>query len=263
MTQNSDEKRIIPNFADVMKQYEGKLVGILGTIIIHLIGAIIFMSVKLSSVYHEKRSEFLIEFENEKIQEEELIEVPLSLEELFENDDRYRDIVRNIANEDVADVDPAAIQDRVKEELIASGKITEENFIDEKKNEIDAMDEGDTAIENSETDIDSTDTRLSANELSALYQGPTRVYYYLKGRYHRNLPIPIYKCENSGKIVVNIVVGRNGLITDYSLNESESTTSDPCLFEAAISTIKRTVFNSDSSADKKQTGTVTYEFVEQ
>lgn len=261
--QNSDEKGIFPNFADIMKQYEGKLIGIMGTIIVHLIIAIIFMSIKLSSVYHELRSEFLVEFENEDIIEDEIIEVPLSLQELFEDDDRFRDIVRNIANEDVADIDPSELQDRVKEELIASGKLKEDNFIDDKKNEIDAMDQGETAIESSDKEKELPEDELSANEMAALYQGPTRVYYFLKGRHHIKLPIPIYKCENSGLIVVNIIVGRNGHITQYSLNETKSTTSDACLYEAAVSAIKRTVFNPDNSAEKKQSGNITFEFVEQ
>jgi len=247
-----------------MKQYKGHLVGILGTIIIHLIGGIVFMSVKLSSLYYERQSEFVIEFEQERnYAEEELIEVPVTLEQLFENDERFLDIVRNIANEDVADIDPMEYQDRVKEELIASGLLGEDNFIDDRKNTIEEMDEGDTAIESSEETIDSINIEKSANELAALYQGPTRIFYDLKNRYHIELPIPIYKCENSGIIVMNIIVGQRGRISDYSLDEASSSTSDVCLLKAAISSIKRTRFNPDNKSPKKQVGSITYEFVAQ
>jgi hypothetical protein len=238
IAQNKDQKGIFPNFADVMKQYEGRLVGILGTLIIHLIGGIVFMTIKLSSLYNENRSEFVIEFENDRDYiEEELIEVPLTLEKLFENDDRFLDIVRNIANDDVADVDPMELQDRVKEEMIASGLLGEDNYIDDRRNTVD--------------------------EMAAMYQGPTRIYYYLENRYKIEMPVPIYKCENSGKIVFNIVVNQRGRISDYSFDETASSRSDACLLEAAISSIKRTRFNPDSKSPKKQAGSITYEFMKQ
>jgi hypothetical protein len=264
IAQNKDQKGIFPNFADVMKQYEGRLVGILGTLIIHLIGGIVFMTIKLSSLYNENRSEFVIEFENDRDYiEEELIEVPLTLEKIFENDDRFLDIVRNIANDDVDDVDPMELQDRVKEEMIASGLLGEDNYIDDRRNTVDEMDEGDTAIDSEESKGDSTQIELSADEMASMYQGPTRIYYYLENRYKIEMPVPIYKCENSGKIVFNIVVNQRGRISDYSFDETASSRSDACLLEAAISSIKRTRFNPDSKSPKKQAGSITYEFMEQ
>jgi hypothetical protein len=83
-----------------MKKYEGRIAGILGTIIIHLVAALLFMSVKLHSLYQEKKSEFLIEFQSDdRFIEDEVVEVPRTLEEIFRDDDRYMDIVRNIANQ--------------------------------------------------------------------------------------------------------------------------------------------------------------------
>ncbi len=248
-----------------MKQYEGRLAGILGTIIIHLIAAIIFMSVKLSAVYHENRTEFLIEFEEEKdFVNEDIIEVPLSLEELFEDDERFRDIVKNIANRDVTDIDPDEYIDRVKDELIASGMLTEDNFIDESKKQADEMDSGDIAFDSSADEENSKEREkeeIAANELAALYQGPTRIYYDLKERYHIKLPIPIYKCEGDGIVALNIEVNQRGLITKINLDESSTT--DPCLHEAAIKAAKRTRFNPDSRAPRNQAGSITYHFVAQ
>ena len=264
ITQNNEEKGIIPNFADVMRQYDGKIAGILGTIIVHLLGGILFMSLKLSSLYHEKSSEFLVEFQpDRKFLEEDVVELPRTLEELFENDDRFRDIVRNIANEDVADIDPMEYQDRVKEELIAAGKLDEENFIDEQKNLPDEIDPGETALEDNAEVPDSIADELTSNELAAMYQGPTRVFYFLENRHHLQLPLPIYKCENAGTVVLDIVVERNGSISSWSINEEESTTNDACLIEAASGTLKRTVFNPDRDAPKKQSGTISYQFVKQ
>ncbi len=49
------------NFAR-MKNLRGKLVGILGTVIIHLIAAIIFMSFQIHSLKIDHSDEFTVEF---------------------------------------------------------------------------------------------------------------------------------------------------------------------------------------------------------
>lgn len=246
----------------MMRRYEGKLVGILGTIIVHLIGAIIFMSVKLSSVYHEKSSEFLVEFQPEtKFVEDQVVEVPKTLEQLFEEDDRYRDIIRNISNPPDVNIDPEDYVDRVKEELIASGLLGEDNFIDEQKNKNNEMDNGDTAMENMEEEKEKED--VSSNEMASLYQGPTRIYYELPGRHHIYLPIPIYKCEGSGIIVLNIIVNQRGSVVEFKIDPAASSTTDQCLVDAATGAVKDTRFNPDNTAEPRQPGTITFHFVAQ
>lgn len=259
-------KIIIYNFVVTkdMKRHEGKIVGIIGTIIIHLIAAIIFMSARLSSVYREKQSEFLVEFQpDQEFREDETVEVPVTLEELFRGDDRFTDIIRNIASSEDIEINKEDYIDRVKEEMIAEGKLGEDNYIDRNKNLLEEMDEGDTAFESREQDSIDLAEEMSANELAANYEGPTRVYYNLAGRYHLQLPIPIYKCENAGIVVINISVNQAGDITEYSFNEEQSSTTSPCLYEAALDAIKRTRFNPDSSAPRKQEGTISYQFVAQ
>jgi len=247
-----------------MKKHEGKIVGIIGTIIIHIIVGIIFMSAKLSSAYREKQSEFLVEFQpDQEFVENDIVEMPITLEELFEGDDRFTDIIRNIASRQEIEIDKKDYINRVKEEMIAEGKLGEDNYIDRQNRILEEMDEGDTAFESAQEDSLDLTEKLSANELAASYDGPTRVYYNLPGRYHLNLPIPIYKCENAGLVVINITVDPAGEITDFSYNDLESSTSSECLYDAAMNAIKRTRFNPDPSAPKKQEGTITYQFVAQ
>ena len=44
------------------------------------------------------------------------------------------------------------------------------------------------------------------------YDGPTNIYYKLEYRYHLRLPVPVYKCQGSGVVVVNIVVDQQGRV---------------------------------------------------
>jgi hypothetical protein len=181
---------------------------------------------------------------------------------LFRDDDRFRDIVKNISNPPDVTIDAEAYVDRVKEELIESGKLGEDNFIDEQKKSIEEMEEGETAVEINDSEA-KKDTIVSSNEMAARYEGPTRIYYDLKGRYHLELPIPIYKCEGSGTVVFNIIVNQRGFIIDSKQDMEISEANDPCLVEAALESLKRTRFNPDDRSDPRQPGTITFHFVAQ
>ncbi len=85
------------------------------------------------------------------------------------------------------------------------------------------------------------------------------VSYSLKNRDDRHLPIPVYLCETSGKIVVNITVNSNGDVIDAYTNTS-STSSNECLIEHAIQYAKDAKFSGDASK-KTQIGSITFNFI--
>lgn len=247
-----------------MKDYQGKLVGILGTVIIHLVAAIIFMSFRIHTL-KKIREEFTVEFEavQPSEDEEKLIELPASsLESILQGNEELLNIARNLANRPEEQIDPADYIDKVKEELIESGKLGPDNYIDEQKRMQEMEGEEQLAYENNNQKEDSL-KKKDSNEMAANYQGPTRIYYDLAGRNHLYLPIPIYKCRGSGKVVLKIEVNQKGLVEDAGIMEALSTTNDPCLIETALSTARISKFNPDISAPRIQTGTLTYHFVAQ
>ena len=73
------------------------------------------------------------------------------------------------------------------------------------------------------------------------------------------MPNPIYTCENYGKIVVNIVVDMNGAIIEASINTQQSTSTNACLIDNALSYANKARFSSDFNKPK-QKGTITYIF---
>jgi len=247
-----------------MKDYQGKLVGILGTVIVHLIAAIIFMSFRIHSL-NKIREEFTVEFEavQPSEDEEQLIELPASsLESILQGNEELLNIARNLANRPEEQIDPADYIDKVKEELIESGKLGPDNYIDEQKRMQEMDGEEQLVYENSNHEADAVKEKDS-NEMAANYQGPTRIYYDLEGRNHLYLPIPIYKCRGSGKVVLKIDVNQKGIVEEAEIIEKLSTTTDPCLIETALSTARISKFNPDISAPRIQTGTLTYHFVAQ
>ena len=63
---------------------------------------------------------------------------------------------------------------------------------------------------------------------STFYAGESSVSYNLKDRYARFLPIPVFKCEYGGKVVVEILVNPKGVVQKAKILEDQSQ-SDDCL----------------------------------
>ncbi|AXO81024.1 hypothetical protein DZC78_11725 [Olleya aquimaris] len=83
------------------------------------------------------------------------------------------------------------------------------------------------------------------------------VYYSLKGRTDKSLPIPIYLCDAQGKIIINITVDNQGQVVDAYVNNA-STSNNLCLQEHALEYAKKATF--DNSDKSKQLGSITFEF---
>jgi hypothetical protein len=248
-----------------MKNYEGKLVGILGTVIVHLIAGIIIMSFQIRSLKVESRDMFAIEFmpEEDVKTEEKLIEVPVTtIEKVLQGDEEMLNIAKNLAKKADPKINKDAYIDQVKEELIKSGKLSADNYIDEQKQKAQKPDEN-LAFKDESKVKDDQDKPSESQQMAANYNGPTRIYYDLANRTHTYLPIPIYKCQGSGKVALSIEVSQRGTVEKTLVIGSESTTTDQCLIEAAVRAAMITRFNSDMKAAKIQTGTITYHFVAQ
>jgi len=248
-----------------VRKYEGKIVGILGTVILHLLAGIIFMSFRLHSLNKEMSKEFEIEFVaiEEPEQENKIIELPpTSLENILHDDDEMMDIARNLANKTEEKINPEDYIDKVKEELIKSGKLGVDNYIDEQKTKNQMTEEDPLAMEEKSTKDEEEKARES-QEMAANYKGPTRIFYDLTGRTHTYLPIPIYKCEGSGKVTLLIEVDEKGSVRNASIIVRESTTSDECLLETAVKTALISRFTANLNGPRLQKGTLTYIFVAQ
>lgn len=251
-----------------MKRYEGKIVGILGTVIVHLVAAIIFMSFQLQSLKTKEKDvdKFEIEFaafEEKKIAEKQVELPPTSVENILHDDVEMLNIARNLASKSEEKIDPNDYIDKVKDELIQSGKLGTDNYIDGKKGNYQGTEDDQFALEEQEKKVKKEEKATDSQKMAANFQGPTRIYYDLQGRNHTYLPIPIYKCQGSGKVVLVIEVNQRGNVENATVAEGQSTVRDECLLETAIGAALVSRFESDLNAPKIQKGTLTYIFVAQ
>jgi len=239
--------------------------GILGTIIVHLVLGIMFMIMKLSVSYRDTGKYVWIEFESPR--EEKALQILDQKEKVqgYDEEDYWTTIAANLSNEPEEEFNIEEYMDQLKEELIESGDIIKENnYIDDRKQIKKALEAGITSfIEDKRTEEIKNKTEKTSAEIAAQYRGPTRIYYELASRVHKNLPLPIYLCEGAGKVVVDIEVNRKGIVVTSAINESETAIYNECLYQAAIKAASLSVFNTDYLAPNRQAGKITYHFAAQ
>jgi hypothetical protein len=89
-------------------------------------------------------------------------------------------------------------------------------------------------------------------------ESSSSVRYFLKDRTKIHIPVPVYLCEEGGKIVINIVVNSEGQVIQTSYNNS-STSNHGCLIDCALKYAKASIFETVPTK-KTQLGTITFLF---
>jgi len=94
------------------------------------------------------------------------------------------------------------------------------------------------------------------------FKGKSNIHYSLENRYHALLPIPVYLAEGGGEVIVDIVVGRDGIVLKAEPRPNPSI-ADLTTFAYAKQAAEKTIFNEDTKAPERQKGTITYIFLAQ
>jgi len=87
------------------------------------------------------------------------------------------------------------------------------------------------------------------------------ISFSLSGRNARSLPKPNFPGNESGTVVVEVTVDKNGKVTTASPGFKGSNTVNPDLLEAAKKAALAASFNTDANAPAFQKGTITYHFI--
>ena len=84
--------------------------------------------------------------------------------------------------------------------------------------------------------------------------------YRLSGRNALQKIKPVYDCQESGRVVVQVRVDRNGNTTDAKLELKGTTNSASCLVKRAVQAAMKTKWEAKPDAPDVQIGTITYQF---
>lgn len=193
------------------------------------------------------------------IELEDFIPKPIDLNQIPEEDlssEERRNIAVNQAMKGQEETDPydysdiEKADDAYKEQLVKEAISKEEYEKIFERDDINFSD--DVSQEDPKEKDDEKEDKVSN------FQGATYISYFLKDRYKMKIPVPTYRCETSGKVIIEIVVNRDGSVISYKIASSSS--QDYCLQESAIRSVKKSRFNQNYDAPLKQRGTITYIF---
>jgi outer membrane biosynthesis protein TonB len=110
--------------------------------------------------------------------------------------------------------------------------------------------------------VESTEGMNPDSIKNVIYTGESNITYYLENRYHVRLPIPVYLAQGGGKVIVNIVVDRQGRVIKAEAQKNPAI-RDKNIYTYAEVAASKTIFNADPSAPAEQQGTIHYTFIAQ
>ncbi len=119
-----------------------------------------------------------------------------------------------------------------------------------------------TKIEDIKMPVETTEGMNPDSIKNIIYTGESNIVYYLENRYHVSLPIPVYLARGGGKIIIEIVVDRQGKVIQANPKPGQKI-SDEQMITYAQSAALRTIFNADPKAPAAQRGSIHYNFVAQ
>jgi hypothetical protein len=231
------------------------LIGILATLIFHMVLVVIFLVLKITSVENLMDNIITIDFEDQKI--EEMIPEPLRARDI-EFDQYIADYLEsersNIPVNLARNLDEQISTDRFVDDLteeMSLNRSEEMLRLQEKLKELQEMESADNII----AEENSTDDKKPV-----VFSGKTNIFYSLENRYHLRLPVPVYKCEGFGIVEVQIFVDQKGFVVNAMIPNLGDSMNEICLAEAAKAAAMNTRFNSDFDAPLRQQGTIIYHF---
>jgi len=237
------------------------LVAILYTLIVHLVVAIVLVFIKVEGLKQDKELGVLLDFTEEvtleELLEKENIEVPpewinqvfearaqasnraVNLNDQVNTEISTEDYVNKLLDELEAQKDEEFLQNREKLREIISSKVYEEEAKEESRQEEDERP----------------------------YTGPTTITFEFleepRQRKERHLSIPVYRCEGSALVIVDITVRKDGSVDDVNVISAETSNDPSCFIEAAKNAAESSIFVRNEAAPEKHRAKITYQFVAQ
>ena len=220
------------------------------------------------SFHISKNTEFIsesyYEIEPQTIEELKVIEEKLKAEkaakaitnEAFNEDDEFKEMMKNFKSMASNDFEKTT---QKQEETAEDISEIPDNVITSNSNNSNryAIQENERKTYNKAKDILASQSQKKANNDTKANRNSS-VSFSLKNRDKVKLPPPIYLCEVTGKIIVNITVNSNGIVTDTYINSSSSS-SNQCLIDHALEYAQNAIF-STNEITKSQIGSITYYF---
>lgn len=235
-------------------------IGILTTIIFHLLLITLFLVMQFGTLKQKTESkQVFIDFVDPEALQKQIEQKKEEIKSLSQ-----KEFLKNMQQEylghnlPVNEANPDAKQSIDK---MVTDIRNELNIKDDQRQSI----EKEKTVEKKEAQVTQKKTEFTTNSKGEriFFKGATTVSYFLEGRMHTYFPVPVYQCQGSGKVYMNIQVDQRGYVISASVDNAKSQITDECLIEAAKRAALTARFNEKAGAPDKQTGYITYIFIAQ
>lgn len=247
-------------WAGVKRFIRKNLVAILYTLIFHLIILIILIFIRVEGLKNDRELGIELEFEEKTIEEilaEEETEIPADwLEQILRQREQSSNRAVNLNAENQFNEDISTneyVKDLLDQIEMARAQEDREK-LEELQAILAAADYVPPAEENREDD-------------GSEFSGPTTITYeFLDEPRQRNkvlLTIPVYKCQGSGMVRVEVIVARNGTVVNAEVKGPIEGSDRVCFSDAALAAARSSKFRIQINAPEKHRALITYTFIAQ
>ena len=233
-------------------------VALLYTLIVHLIILIILIFVKVEGLKDKQELGVEIEFEDRTVEDilAEREEVPAEwLEEVMRRRELSSNQAVNLNAEDQLSQD-LSTQEYVKDLL---------DQIEEARNQEDR--EKLEELQRILASADYVPPTGGDEEGNTVYAGPTTITYEFleepRSRGKVKLTVPVYRCQGSGVVKVEVAVSPDGSVRDARVLEPIIGNDKICFADAALAAARTSQFRIELKGPEKHMAVITYNFVAQ
>ncbi len=244
----------------MLKLIKENINGILGTVVFHLLLAVIVMAARLTSVDNRNEISLLIEFAPDITEEEfRAFTESLMAQDRALQDEASLQTARNIAV-NVSEERPVADQFRemTQEQISELDQRVDEILSNAANGQMPVPEQPEIKFEPPAEIINLEDEKEYEP-----YAGPTTITYDLQGRNHLRIPVPVYRCPDGGVVNVSISVDRQGRVIRATVDGNPSTFNEICIHETAIEASLASRFSENQDAPPVQSGIITFYFQKQ
>lgn len=232
------------------------------TLFIHLIFLGFLIVFEMKNPEKHSQSQIIIDFDNEEIALPELQQNKVEKSELTDNQsEEVKNVEKNLGESN------KSFRDYYREakELLEKGKpkeIFKANDYNDQRWLVKDYSKEIPDVENwNKPNVQKNDN--TAQNSKNTYAGNAIIRYDLGGRRAIRLPIPAYKCQGYGKVIIEIVVNPKGNVVSAKISDLDASLNESCLPNTALESARNSRFVPNDKAPANQKGFIYYTFIAQ
>lgn len=243
----------------LFKIYQRNIYGVIGTLVFHILLIAAFLVAEVDMKGNIKEEPLVIEFPDILPEEEEIVQEEEKTEDLTAPVNRIPNNLTNAASNRLSDMNNTKSSDKFFDDEYLKEVNEAKNLVSNVNNQL-AKEK--VNIDDIKMPVETTEGMNPDSIKNIIYTGESNIVYYLENRYHISLPIPVYLAQGGGKIVIDIVVDRNGKVTQATPKPDKMIRDEKIMIYAQAAALK-TIFNADPQAPVAQRGSIHYTFIAQ